>query len=55
MLSKKPFIIPIPGSRKPERLNENLHASDILLSADEIKAIDEKLDGMDFEVFGGHK
>ncbi len=55
MLGKKPFIIPIPGSRKPERLNENLHASDILLSADEIKAIDEKLDGMDFEVFGGHK
>lgn len=23
MLCKKPFIIPIPGSRKPERLKEN--------------------------------
>lgn len=26
MLCKKPWIIPIPGSRKPERLQENLGA-----------------------------
>ncbi len=55
MLGKKPFIIPIPGSRKPARLQENLSSADILLSAAEIAAIDEKLDGMDFEVFGGHR
>lgn len=55
MLCKKPYIIPIPGSRKPERLKENLEAGDIILTPEEIGKIDEKLAGMTFEVFGGHK
>lgn len=54
MLCKKPWIIPIPGSRKPERLKENLGAADVNLSAEEIAGIDEKLNNMDFVVFGGH-
>lgn len=55
MLCKKPFIIPIPGSRKEERLKENIGAADIILTEQEIKTIDEKLNQMEFLVFGGHK
>lgn len=54
MLAKKPWIVPIPGSRKPERLRENLGAADVELSAEEVARIDEALDGMDLAVFGGH-
>lgn len=54
MLCKKPFIIPIPGSRKPERLKENFGAAEIILTAEEIAAIDKKLDTMTIPVFGGH-
>lgn len=54
MLCRKPFIIPIPGSRKPERLKENFGAADISLTAEEVAAIDKKLDTMSIPVFGGH-
>lgn len=54
MLNKKDYIIPIPGSRKLSRLQENFESSKILLSQDEIKDIDALLDQMDFDVFGGH-
>lgn len=53
-LAKKPFIIPIPGSRKPERLKENLGAAEIVLGKEEIAEIDEKLNTTEFDVFGGH-
>ena len=55
MLGKKPYIVPIPGSRKPERLRENLGAGDITLSPEEIQQIDSQLDTMDLPVFGGSK
>lgn len=54
ILCKKPFIVPIPGSRKTERLQENLRASEIVLTAEEISMIDSLLDKTDFLVFGGH-
>lgn len=54
MLCKKPFIIPIPGSRKPERLKENFGATGIFLTVEEIAEIDRKLDTMIIPVFGGH-
>lgn len=54
MLRKKPYIIPIPGSRKPERLRENLGAADLALADDEVARIDKLLDGLDLMVFGGH-
>lgn len=54
MLSKEDFIVPIPGSRKIERLQENFHAGDVDLTADEINEIDNLLDTIDFDVFGGH-
>lgn len=55
MLCKKPFIIPIPGSRKAERLKENIGAAEILLTKEEIAMIDERLNRMELPVFGGHK
>lgn len=54
MLCKKPWIIPIPGSRKPERLRENLEAAQVSLTAEEVARIDAALDGMNLAVFGGH-
>ena len=54
MINKKPYIVPIPGSRKIERLKENFEAGNIVLTNDEIAMIDSKLDTMDFDVFGGH-
>ena len=54
MLCKKPWIVPIPGSRKPERILENAGAADIRLSAEEVAAIDKALDSMEMsDVFGG--
>lgn len=55
MLCKKPFIIPIPGSRKTERLKENFDAASVSLDGEEIEAIEKKLDGMTLPVFGGHR
>ena len=54
MLCKKPYIVAIPGSRKPERLRENFEAGHIILAPEEISMIDSKLETMQFEVFGGH-
>lgn len=54
MINKKDYIIPIPGSRKINRLQENFDAGKIVLTKEEIQMIDEKLDSMTFMVFGGH-
>lgn len=53
MLCKKDYIVPIPGSTKPERIKENLGAADVILTQDEIQKIDDALDGLDLKVFGG--
>lgn len=56
MLCKKPYLVPIPGTRKQERLLENAKAADIVLTDAEVKALDEALDSMKMsEVFGGSK
>lgn len=56
MLCKKPYIVPIPGTRRLSRLLENAGAADVTLSAEEVSAIDEALNGMEMsEVFGGSK
>ena len=48
--------VPIPGSRKPERLRENLAAADIVLTANEVADIDAALDATAMsDVFGGTK
>lgn len=54
MLCKKPYIVPIPGTRKIERLIENLGSADIDLSKEEVSNIDNALNNMKMsEVFGG--
>ena len=54
MIEKKPFIVPISGTRKLSRLKENAGAAEISLTAEEVQAIDSALDGMEMsEVFGG--
>ena len=56
MLCKKPYTIPIPGTRKLERLHENAGASDIRLSEKEVLALDAALDKVPMsDVFGGSK
>lgn len=56
MLCKKPWIVPIPGTRKDERLKENAGAAEVTLSATEIAALDEALDKMPMSaVFGGSR
>ena len=56
MLNKKPYIVPIPGTRKLERLQENAGAAEIKLTAAEVQALDEALDKMEMsEVFGGSR
>ena len=54
MLCKKPYIVPIPGSRKTERMQENAGAADVRLSAAEVAQIDHILDSIPMSaVFGG--
>lgn len=56
MLCKKPYIVPIPGTRKAERLKENAGAAEVLLTMEEVAALDQALDTMEMsEVFGGSK
>ena len=40
LLANKPWIVPIPGTTKLERLEENIRASDTELTADELREID---------------
>ena len=54
MLCKKPWIVPIPGSRKVERMRENAGAAEVILSPEEVAAIDKALDTIPMSaVFGG--
>ena len=54
MLCKKPWIVPIPGSRRPERMKENAGAADVSLTGEEVAALDKLLDSIPMSaVFGG--
>ena len=43
MLHKYKYLVPIPGSRKPERIAENLHAADLELTPEEFNRIEAEL------------
>ena len=43
LLAQKPWIVPIPGSRKFERLDENIGAVEVKLTADDLKEIDNAM------------
>jgi aryl-alcohol dehydrogenase-like predicted oxidoreductase len=51
LLAQKPWIVPIPGTRKPHRLAENIGAADVELSADELTEIENAASTI--EVQGG--
>jgi aryl-alcohol dehydrogenase-like predicted oxidoreductase len=41
LLAQKPWIVPIPGTRKLHRLEENLGAADVELSQEELREIED--------------
>ena len=41
LLAQKPWIVPIPGTTKPERFKENIGAVDVELTADDLRLIEE--------------
>ena len=56
MLAKKPWIVPIPGTRKFERLSENAKAADVKLTKQEVEELDRMLDTVPMsQVFGGSR
>jgi len=50
LLAQKPWIVPIPGTTKLHRLEENVGGASIVLSADDLREIDHALS--DIEVQG---
>jgi len=40
LLAQKPWIVPIPGSRKLSRLEENIGAGAVTLSSDDLREIE---------------
>ncbi|OFC72207.1 aldo/keto reductase [Alteromonas confluentis] len=50
LLAQKPYIVPIPGCRSLSRLNENMAAADITLSAPDLSQIENAM--ADIEVVG---
>ena len=51
LLAQKPWIVPIPGTRSLDHLNENLGAIDLQLTPDNLRAIETALTGI--TVHGG--
>ena len=56
LLAKKPWIVPIPGTTKPARLEENLGAAAVELGTDDIRDLEEasstiKLEGARYPKF----
>ncbi|MGZ3298291.1 MAG: aldo/keto reductase, partial [Asticcacaulis sp.] len=41
LLAQKPWIVPIPGTRRLDRLNENMAAADLDLSAADLADIED--------------
>ncbi len=49
LLAQKPWIVPIPGTTKQHRLEENLGAVDVDLLADDLAEIDAALSGIEVQ------
>lgn len=50
VLAQKPWIVPVPGTRKLERLEENLDAVDVKLTQEELNHLNDPL--LNIEVSG---
>lgn len=44
ILAQRPWIVPIPGTTKRSRLEENIGAAEVRFTADELKDLNEKLE-----------
>ena len=42
LLAKSPHIVPIPGTRKTERVRENINAAEVALTGTEVEEIDAR-------------
>jgi aryl-alcohol dehydrogenase-like predicted oxidoreductase len=49
LLAQKSWIVPIPGTRRIERLDENLGAAELVLTADDVVELTAASDGMTVE------
>jgi aryl-alcohol dehydrogenase-like predicted oxidoreductase len=49
LLAQQPWIVPIPGTTKLHRLEENVGAADIVLDADDLKKINEAVAKIDVQ------
>ena len=49
LLGQKPWIVPIPGTTKLHRLEENVGATEVQLSADDLKSIGSALEEIEIE------
>jgi aryl-alcohol dehydrogenase-like predicted oxidoreductase len=49
LLAQKPWIVPIPGTTKLHRLEENLGATDVELSAEDLKEIERAFSGIEVQ------
>ncbi|GAA1883167.1 aldo/keto reductase [Asanoa iriomotensis] len=49
LLAQRPWIVPIPGTRRLERLEENIGAAGVALSADDLRHIDAAAAGIDVQ------
>jgi len=49
VLAQKPWIVPIPGTTKLDRLKENMHSAAINLTPDDLGKIDEALRGIEVQ------
>ena len=47
LLAQQPWIVPIPGTRRLERLAENLGAADVELTAEDLSEIDDAAAGIE--------
>ena len=47
LLAQRPFIVPIPGTRRRERIDENAAAASVALSADDIADLNRLLERID--------
>ena len=56
LLAKKPWIVPIPGTTKLDRLEENIGAADVKLTSDDVSELESassqiKLEGARYPAF----
>ena len=49
LLAQKPWIVPIPGTTKLHRLEENLGAAAVDLSPDDLRSIDQAVSGIEVQ------